>query len=173
MDDEKQGTFEEISEEYAAFVEKFKPRKTTDDCYTPANIYETVLGWASRRYGFDPGCAVRPFWPGADFRRFKYPPGCVVVDNPPFSILASIARWYGEAGIRYILFVPGLMCSHIDKGMNYVCCGGDGDLRQRGQGEHQLRNEHGGMHTGERTRPGAGAGGGGQSERQEAEEACA
>ncbi|MBR1609308.1 MAG: hypothetical protein IJ678_06805 [Kiritimatiellae bacterium] len=32
---EKQGTFEEVSEEYAAFLDKFKPKKTTDDCYTP------------------------------------------------------------------------------------------------------------------------------------------
>ena len=24
------------------FVDKFKPKKTTDDCYTPANIYEAV-----------------------------------------------------------------------------------------------------------------------------------
>lgn len=28
--------------EYDAFVEKFKPKKTTDDCYTPANVYDAV-----------------------------------------------------------------------------------------------------------------------------------
>lgn len=26
------------TQEYAAFVEKFKPKKTTDDCYTPSNL---------------------------------------------------------------------------------------------------------------------------------------
>ena len=28
--------------EYAEFIEKFKPKKTTDDCYTPGNIYDVV-----------------------------------------------------------------------------------------------------------------------------------
>ena len=33
---------ENESKEYQAFVDKFKPKKTTDDCYTPKNIYEVV-----------------------------------------------------------------------------------------------------------------------------------
>jgi hypothetical protein len=28
--------------EYEAFVDKFKPKKTTDDCYTPPDVYDTV-----------------------------------------------------------------------------------------------------------------------------------
>ena len=36
----------EMTGEYAKFIEKFKPKKTTDDCYTPPNIYETVKTWA-------------------------------------------------------------------------------------------------------------------------------
>ena len=32
-----------MSKEYEDFVEKFKPKKTTDDCYTPPNVYEEVL----------------------------------------------------------------------------------------------------------------------------------
>ena len=35
-------------ETYEQFVEKFKPRKTTDDCYTPPLVYEAVKGWACR-----------------------------------------------------------------------------------------------------------------------------
>ena len=31
--------------EYSAFVDKFTPKKTTDDCYTPENIYEAVAEW--------------------------------------------------------------------------------------------------------------------------------
>lgn len=31
----EQLTLEEASEEYKAFVDKFKPKLTTDDCYTP------------------------------------------------------------------------------------------------------------------------------------------
>lgn len=29
----------EENEDYKAFVDKFKPKKTTDDCYTPQHIY--------------------------------------------------------------------------------------------------------------------------------------
>ena len=32
-------------ETYEQFVEKFKPKRTTDDCYTPPQVYETVLKW--------------------------------------------------------------------------------------------------------------------------------
>lgn len=28
--------------EYEAFVDKFKPKKTTDDCYTPPDVYDTA-----------------------------------------------------------------------------------------------------------------------------------
>ena len=29
--------------DYEGFVEKFKPKKTTDDCYTPPAVYDYVL----------------------------------------------------------------------------------------------------------------------------------
>ena len=94
--------------DYTGFVEKFKPQKTTDDCYTPPAIYEAVKAWACRRYGIDPACTVRPFWPGGDYERFDYPAGAVVLDNPPFSIMAKIVRFYAERQIPYFLFAPGL-----------------------------------------------------------------
>lgn len=34
------------SNTYEEFVDKFKPKKTTDDCYTPGAIYEAVKDWA-------------------------------------------------------------------------------------------------------------------------------
>lgn len=40
-------------ETYEEFVEKFKPKKTTDDCYTPPLIYEAVKGWAIKEYNWD------------------------------------------------------------------------------------------------------------------------
>lgn len=55
-------------EEYADFVDNFKPKKTTDDCYTPANIYDAVADWVSNEYGADRSCFVRPFYPGGDYR---------------------------------------------------------------------------------------------------------
>ena len=105
---DKQLTLADLDREYAAFVDKFKPKKTTDDCYTPENVYEAVLGWVVKEYGIDPGNVVRPFWPGGDFERFDYPEGCTVVDNPPFSILAKICRTYVAHGIKFFLFAPYL-----------------------------------------------------------------
>lgn len=49
-----------IGETYEEFVDKFKPKKTTDDCYTPPSVYTVISD------------------------------GAVVLDNPPFSILTSI-----------------------------------------------------------------------------------
>lgn len=60
------GKKEEKLNDYDGFVEKFKPKKTTDD--VPI---------------------VRPFYPGGDYENYDYPEGCVVVDNPPFSIFAK------------------------------------------------------------------------------------
>ena len=38
-----------LFEDYDAFVGKFKPKKTTDDCYTPPAVYEAVRGWVVGR----------------------------------------------------------------------------------------------------------------------------
>lgn len=96
------------SQEYRDFVEKFKPKKTTDDCYTPPNVYEAVLDWVVAEYGVDRDKAVRPFWPGGDFEGFDYSGGKVVVDNPPFSIVSRICRWYCDRGVGFFLFAPHL-----------------------------------------------------------------
>ena len=39
--------------DYEKFVEKFKPKKTTDDCYTPPAIYEVVAEYVSKEYGLN------------------------------------------------------------------------------------------------------------------------
>ena len=114
---EKQGTFEEVSEEYAAFLDKFKPKKTTDDCYTPPAVYEAVRGWVFARYSLDPATAViRPFYPGKDYTRADYPEGCVVLDNPPFSIIGKIVEWYQAHRVRFFLFAPYLTNIGIGRG---------------------------------------------------------
>lgn len=118
----QQTGFEDISVEYAAFVDKFKPKKTTDDCYTPENIYNAVADWAAKKYGFDRAQIVRPFWPGGDYQRFEYPDGCVVLDNPPFSILVKICRFYHANGIRFFLFAPALTPFSSTKN-NTICAG--------------------------------------------------
>lgn len=95
-------------EEYQAFKEKFEQKKTTDDCYTPELVYEAVADWVANEYGLNRKDFVRPFYPGGNYQKEKYPKGCIVVDNPPFSILAEIIDWYNEHGIRYFLFGPQL-----------------------------------------------------------------
>ena len=40
-------------EDYDGFVEKFKPKKTTDDCYTPQIVYEAVADWVANEYDLD------------------------------------------------------------------------------------------------------------------------
>ena len=94
--------------EYTDFVEKFKPKLTTDDCYTPAPIYEVIAEWVAKEYGVDRSRFLRPFYPGGDYQRESYAEGDVVVDNPPFSILSEIIRWYADRGIRYFLFCPAM-----------------------------------------------------------------
>lgn len=94
-------------QDYDEFVDKFKPKKTTDDCYTPPAIYEAVLSWCEKEYGIDRASVIRPFKPGGGYQREDYT-GRVVVDNPPFSILAQIVDWYNEHGIKYFLFAPSL-----------------------------------------------------------------
>ena len=98
----------EGDEGYDEFVEKFKPKKTTDDCYTPPEVYEVIKDWACAEYGIDPAKVVRPFYPGGDYERFDYSGGKVVVDNPPFSILTQICEFYVENGVPFFLFCPTL-----------------------------------------------------------------
>ena len=112
-------------ESYEEFVEKFKPKKTTDDCYTPPGIYAVVRDWACKEYGIDPGKIVRPFYPGGDYERFDYPEGAVVLDNPPFSILAKITAFYLDRDIPFFLFAPSLTCFSgraVFMQMNHLVC---------------------------------------------------
>lgn len=108
------------SNTYDEFVNKFKPKLTTDDCYTPAPVYDAIKGWACSRYGINPDTIVRPFYPGGDYENFEYPAGCCVLDNPPFSILAKIIDFYNSRHINYFLFAPGLTCLNYAKRTNIV-----------------------------------------------------
>jgi len=95
-------------DEYQKFIDKFKPKKTTDDCYTPANVYDAVLAWVTKEYNLQGRKIIRPFYPGGDYENYDYPVDCVVVDNPPFSIFQKIKDFYNENNIDYFLFGPTL-----------------------------------------------------------------
>ena len=102
---------------YEKFVEKFKPKHTTDDCMTHDAVYAAVRDWTVEKYGISPETRIiRPFWPGADYQQADYTGDCVVIDNPPFSILSQIVQWYMERGIRFLLFAPTLMLFSVAKG---------------------------------------------------------
>ena len=102
------------SDEYREFIEKFEQKRTTDDCYTPDLIYDTVCEWVVKTYKVDRKNFVRPFYPGGDYQNEKYSENCIVVDNPPFSIMSEIVNFYVDKGIRFFLFAP---CMTI---VNYI-----------------------------------------------------
>jgi hypothetical protein len=99
----------EAGEGYEAFVDKFVPKLTTDDCYTPPEVYDIVRDFVDREVAPLKGrTIVRPFVPGGDYENYNYPDGCVVLDNPPFSLYSKIVRFYLERGIDFFLFGPSL-----------------------------------------------------------------
>ena len=120
----KRGELSDDDEEYQEFIKKFEAKKTTDDCYTPDNIYDAVRDWAVEKYEIGNAAVVRPFYPSGDYKNEKYPAECVVIDNPPFSIISEICEWYTSKKIRFFLFAPTLTLLGIMRGSaNYVACG--------------------------------------------------
>lgn len=117
----------EGDENYDAFVDKFHQHKlTTDDCYTPKPVYDAVLKFVGTITKLDGRKVVRPFFPGGNYEDLsQYPKGCVVVDNPPFSILSKICRFYCERGIQFFLFGPELtLFTATDCDLTYINCAG-------------------------------------------------
>lgn len=113
----------DVFNDYEGFVEKFKPKKTTDDCYTPPEIYTAVLEWVDAKlFPLDGHRIIRPFYPGGDYEAQEYQPGDVVIDNPPFSIITKIVSFYVEHGIKFFLFAPALtLFSGPRPGVTYIC----------------------------------------------------
>lgn len=112
------GAFQLFSdnEEYDNYVEKFKAKKTSDDTFTPDDVYDAVTAYVRRRFNVaDDVRFIRPFYPGASYiddylaHKDEYAAG-MVVDNPPFSILAQIVDFYRRNGVRFFLFCPYLTC---------------------------------------------------------------
>ena len=102
---------------YESFVEKFKPKKTTDDCYTPPAVYDAVVRFVGNLTNLTDREIVRPFCPGGDYENYDYPENCIVIDNPPFSIYSKIVRFYLAKKIDFFLFAP-----HLTLFVNSVDC---------------------------------------------------
>lgn len=91
-------------------------RKGNDEWYTPQEEYDRILSYVNELFPETAGTKiVRPFYPGGDYQSVDYT-DAIVVDNPPFSILAKIIRWYQEHNVKFVLFCPGLMGSVTDVG---------------------------------------------------------
>lgn len=99
---------ENESDEYKEFKEKFELKKTTDDCYTPDLVYDAVVEYVEKEYDLKKDNFVRPFYPGGDYTKEEYKPRQIVVDNPPFSIMTEILKFYTERKIKFFLFAPTL-----------------------------------------------------------------
>lgn len=105
---------------YDAFVDKFEVKKTTDDCYTPEEVMQIIFDYVNAKHPLQDKKIIRPFYPGGDFESIQYPKDCIVIDNPPFSIVAKICKFYLERNIEFFLFCPHLTafgsnidCTHI------------------------------------------------------------
>lgn len=132
-------------ESYEDFTEKFKHKMTTDDCYTPEPVYEAVKRWAVREYGIDESGIVRPFYPGGDYEHYDYPKGCVVLDNPPFSKLKTIIRFYDEREIDYFLICAD--ADYFEHNSEYRSGGNrfsdQGQIRKRSNGKYEFCKQYG------------------------------
>ena len=115
MSIQQENLFGEVEKtEYQQFVEKFKPKLTTDDCYTPTAVYEWVLSYVKEQCNIsDETRIMRPFRPNGDYQAEDYSGDCIVIDNPPFSIITKIVRWYEANNIRYFLFAPHLTLFNV------------------------------------------------------------
>ena len=107
-----------IFRDYESFVAKFSNNpKTTDDCYTPQDVFEAVVDYVRKysEFDFKPDTPIlRPFYPGGDYINADYPEDGVVIDNPPFSMFTKIVKFYTERKIPFFLFGPGMTI--------FTCC---------------------------------------------------
>lgn len=98
-----------VFHDYESYVAKFQNKeKTTDDTYTPPDVYEAVLAYVRSIYPMESKEILRPFYPGGDYEHAEYPEDGVVIDNPPFSMFTKICEFYSERKIPFFLFGPGL-----------------------------------------------------------------
>lgn len=104
-----------IFNDYESYIKKFEGKKTTDDTYTPRDVFEAVLQYVSEIYDLNGKQILRPFYPGGDYERAEYPADGVVIDNPPFSIFNKVVAFYAARKIPFFLFGPGMTILNVFK----------------------------------------------------------
>ena len=106
--DDKPEIITPSSDQQSDWLKKFDRKKTTDDCYTPPEVYEVVVNWVREKLWHIPDSNIlRCFKPGGDYLAEDYNDK-VVVDNPPFSIYSKIVENYERLGVLFFLFAPAL-----------------------------------------------------------------
>ena len=111
--------------DHDAFVEKFETKKTTDDCYTPKEAFSLVLDYVHENCDLSGKKIIRPFYPGGDFEAIEYQEDHVVIDNPPFSIISKICRFYIDNNVPFFLFAPHLTLFASDIDVTHIVVGGN------------------------------------------------
>ncbi|MFB6349494.1 hypothetical protein ACFBZI_08675 [Moraxella sp. ZJ142] len=116
------------SQEYYNWLQKFEKRQTSDDTFTPPKIYDAVIDYVHEHLINLNGLqVVRPFFPDGDYTDLsQYGKNAIVIDNPPFSIMTKICRFYQEHQIRFFLFAPSLTnfsSSRTVAGLTHVIVG--------------------------------------------------
>lgn len=97
---------EMTAEEYFEWLGKFEKKYTTDECFTPPAVYETIKNYVVKFFGLEDKTIERPFYPDGDDKKAaeSYDENTVVIDNPPFSRAVEILTYYNSNKIRYFLF---------------------------------------------------------------------
>ena len=105
-----------IFRDYESFIAKFTENpKTTDECWTPEDVYQCVVDYVGSVYDMTGKVILRPFYPGGDYEHAEYPENGVVIDNPPFSIFTKIVAFYTARRIPFFLFGPGMTIGSVFK----------------------------------------------------------
>jgi len=111
--------------DYDAFLDKFEVKKTTDDCYTPKEVMDIVINYVNEKYPLAGKKIIRPFFPCGDFESVDYTDDMVVIDNPPFSIVTKICKYYIERDIKFFLFCPHLTAFSSDIDATHIIASAD------------------------------------------------
>ena len=98
-----------VFRDYESFIKRFTENpKTTDECWTPQDVYEAVVRYVGEIYDMRGKQVLRPFYPDGDYENAEYPEDGVVIDNPPFSLFSRIVRFYMAHRVPFFLFGPGM-----------------------------------------------------------------
>ena len=111
-----------VFHDYESFLAKFADSpKTTDDCFTPQDVYQAVVDYVGTIIDMSDKVVLRPFFPGGDYENAEYPYNGIVIDNPPFSMFLPIVKFYTARKIPFFLFGPGMTIVWASKYCTVIC----------------------------------------------------